>query len=188
MCVPRYYPLFPRAFTITKRLTAEQCPLTDDLRESVLAAHDLAELYDIMGRDYWWVFGWLAVVCAAEALTVCVVQGGVSVPFCCEAGASDGRHTVDHPGEHLFFTPLLAAHPPRIDADSLVWNSIPAQTATSLRFARPAPQLEQRRSAILSHSPAKDAPPILKPKYRSSVSSPNRNPQCLTFASSLVLL
>ena len=81
MCVPRYYPLFPRAFTITKRLTAEQCPLTDDLRESVLAAHDLAELYDIMGRDYWCVFGWLPVVCAAEALTVCVVQGGVSVPL-----------------------------------------------------------------------------------------------------------
>ena len=51
--VVRYYPMFERAFGITKRLVAEQCPLTDELRAQVLAARDCSELYGIMKKDFW---------------------------------------------------------------------------------------------------------------------------------------
>lgn len=53
MQVARYYSMFPRAFALMKRLTAEQCPLTDDLREQVLASKSVDELYGIMKRDFW---------------------------------------------------------------------------------------------------------------------------------------
>lgn len=56
--VVRYYPMFERGFGMMRRLTAEQCPLTDDMREAVLSATTLEELYKIMKRDYWYGQGW----------------------------------------------------------------------------------------------------------------------------------
>ena len=51
--VPRYYPYFNKAFDAIKGLIDQQCPLTDELRESVYNAQSGIELYKIMARDFW---------------------------------------------------------------------------------------------------------------------------------------
>ena len=43
----------PKAFAIMKKLTAEQCCLTDDMRQAVFDAVDCHNLYEVMQRDYW---------------------------------------------------------------------------------------------------------------------------------------
>jgi hypothetical protein len=38
-----------------KRLTLEQCTLTEELRSKVMAATDCSSLYAVLGRDFWCV-------------------------------------------------------------------------------------------------------------------------------------
>ena len=103
MQVPRYYSMFPRAFAIMKRLTAEQCPLTDDLREQVLASKSVEELYGVMKRDFW-CGGHAArpgTTCVRPDLTLCVrvaAQGRVPLPLCGVAWARHGGHAPDDSG------------------------------------------------------------------------------------------
>lgn len=49
----RYFPQFPTAFPLFKRLIGEQCPLTDDMRDAIMAASSCDEVYAIMNRDFW---------------------------------------------------------------------------------------------------------------------------------------
>lgn len=51
--VVRYYPQFQTAFPLFKRLIAEQCPLTDSMRDEVLAAKTCDDVYLVMQRDFW---------------------------------------------------------------------------------------------------------------------------------------
>jgi hypothetical protein len=44
---------FPRGFSLTKSLAAQQLPLTDAMRDQVLASTDCRELYDVVKRDFW---------------------------------------------------------------------------------------------------------------------------------------
>ena len=68
---------FPRGFALMKHLTAEQCPLTDAMRDKVLATTSCDELYDLIKRDFWYV-GSMDTVGAGECF-----QAGVCVcaPF-----------------------------------------------------------------------------------------------------------
>jgi hypothetical protein len=48
---------FAAAFPLTQRLIAEQCPLTDDMRTTVLSSKTCDEVYDVIRRDFWYAPG-----------------------------------------------------------------------------------------------------------------------------------
>lgn len=51
--VVRYYPQFPVAFALTKRLIVEQCPLTDRMAQDVMDALTCEDVYSVLKRDFW---------------------------------------------------------------------------------------------------------------------------------------
>lgn len=53
--VPRYFPYCGRSLAITKLLMCEQYPMEEELKQRIMMARSANEVYDIMGRDFWYV-------------------------------------------------------------------------------------------------------------------------------------
>jgi len=51
--VVRYYPMFERSFALMKRLIPAQLGLADDLLDSVRSSKSCADLYEVVGQDFW---------------------------------------------------------------------------------------------------------------------------------------
>lgn len=145
--VARYYPLFERAFNITKRLITEQCPLTDELRKQVLASKDLPQLYGVMKRDFWYVSMWWWVVtslpvrvCSHARLLVLWLlepQGCVAMQVRRLPWAGDGRHPTDDCGRWWPLPVSRTAHEHTCSRWDAGCHSFRRRMATSSRFEPP---------------------------------------------------